>query len=75
MVALGLGYGLANAVAMVFIKRRVPLPKRTAGSGPAGPRISIDWSVATTRAFLVGFVVLLLTSLGNFNPTLWIPCE
>lgn len=69
MVSLGIGYGVLNAVALLFIKRRVPVPRRTAHA----PRIKVDWSVTRTPAFVVGFFVLLLTSLGNFNPTLWIP--
>lgn len=72
MIALGVGYGLSNAIALLFIKRRVPIPKR---ASKHAPRMNIDWSVAKTRGFWCGFFVLLLTSLGNFNPTLWIPCK
>lgn len=69
MVALGIGYGVLNAVALVFIKKRLPIPRRTA----QGPRTKIDWGVFKTPAFVLGCGVLLFTSLGNFNPTLWIP--
>lgn len=72
MVSLGLGFGILNAVALFFVKRRVPLPAR--GTPHAAPA-KFDWGVTKTKAFWLGLAVLLLTSLGNFNPTLWIPCE
>lgn len=72
MVALGIGYGVLNAIALVFIKRRIPIPSRS--SAPV-LRPKIDWAVARSPAFFLGCMVLLLTSLGNFNPTLWIPSE
>lgn len=72
MISLGLGFGVINAVALFFIKRRVPLPQRTHGT-QRHPRVAIDYKVAYTWAFWCGMSVLLLTSLGNFNPTLWIP--
>lgn len=99
MLALGIAFGASNLVAMLFIKRRVPLPPRsrrlrdklrvskasrsarlhdghsgrhTAG-GIRGALRSADFGIARTWAFWCGLLVLLLTSMGNFNPTLWIP--
>jgi hypothetical protein len=73
MVSLGLAFFLMNAVALMFIKRRVPLPAK--GATHALPRANFDWGVLKTSAFWLGMAALLLTSLGNFNPTLWIPSE
>ncbi|KAL1408095.1 hypothetical protein Q8F55_004898 [Vanrija albida] len=71
MVAVGIGFATLNAVALLFVKRRLPLPPRVPGQ--RRPRPQIDWGVAKTWPFWCGFFVLLLTSMGNFNPTLWIP--
>jgi len=71
MLAVGLGFGVLNGSALFFIKRRIPIPRATPEHSPV---IKVDWSVALTRAFWLGLGVLFLTSLGNFNPTLWIPC-
>lgn len=70
MIAVGLGWGVLNGTALFFIKRRVPLPRVRPEHAP---RVKIDWSLVFTTAFWCGTSVLLLTSLGNFNPTLWIP--
>lgn len=74
MIALGIGFGVLNAVSLMFIKRRVPIPKRgtTRGSSYA---TGIDWKIVWTWKMWCGLTILLLTSLGNFNPTLWIPSE
>ncbi|TXT04255.1 hypothetical protein VHUM_04253 [Vanrija humicola] len=71
MIAVGVAYGAINAAALVFIRRRIPLPSRAEAVGPARRRI--DWAVARTWAFWSGVLVLFLSSLGNFNPTLWMP--
>lgn len=70
MVSLGLAFLIMNAIALLFIKRRVPLPAKGATHAP---RAQFDWSVTKTKAFWLGLGILLMTSLGNFNPTLWIP--
>jgi hypothetical protein len=69
MISMGIGFFAVNAVSLVFIRRRIPLT-RAIGHGP-----KVEWRFLKTWAFWCGFVVLLLTSLGNFNPTLWIPSE
>lgn len=98
MLALGIAFGVSNLVAMVFIKRRVPLPPRSGrlrdklrGLRPGRPnrrlhdghsgrhtgglrgKWNVDLGITRTWAFWCGLLVLLLTSMGNFNPTLWIP--
>jgi len=70
MVSLGLGFFAINAMSLLFIRRRIPLSR---ARGPAGPKV--EWRVVKTWAFWCGFIVLLLTSMGNFNPTLWIPSK
>lgn len=67
MVSLGLGFFAINAACLVFIRRRIPLAPEM-GRAP-----KLNYRIFTTWAFWCGFVVLLLTSMGNFNPTLWIP--
>lgn len=67
MVSFGIGFFAINAVSLLFIRRRVPLA-RAVGNSP-----KVDFRVVKTWAFWCGFIVLLLTSLGNFTPTLWIP--
>jgi hypothetical protein len=69
MVSFGLGFFAVNAASLVFIRPRIPLSREV------GRRPSLNWRIFKTWAFWCGFVVLLLTSLGNFNPTLWIPSE
>ncbi|KAL1409531.1 hypothetical protein Q8F55_003515 [Vanrija albida] len=71
MVSAGIFYGAVNAAALLFIRRRIPLAPRV-GSAPR-PRPRIDWAVARTWALWSGVLVLFLSSLGNFNPTLWMP--
>ncbi len=73
MISLGLGFLVLNGTALMFIKRRVPLALGNEES--ARRRIRIDWSFAGRRTFAVGCLVILGTGLGNFVPSLWLPCE
>jgi len=68
MLSLGVGFFAVNSVSLIAIRRRIPLAPVSAHR-----RARIEWRHLLTWAFACGFLVLLLTSLGNFNPTLWIP--
>lgn len=70
MVSLGIAFFALNAVSLVFIRRRIPLAPAVAHRRP-----KVEWRALSSGAFACGFLVLLLSSLGNFNPTLWIPSE
>lgn len=73
MISVGVAYFVLNAIGLLFVRRRIPLPARRGAVRPARQRI--DWQVARSWAFWSGFLVLFLSSLGNFNPTLWMPSE
>ncbi|ORX39564.1 major facilitator superfamily domain-containing protein [Kockovaella imperatae] len=71
MVSIGIGYGLILSAALVFVKRRVPLGRVVR---PEERRsTTMDWRCLKTRTMLFSLVVILLTSLANFVPSLWIP--
>lgn len=70
MIALGLGFAVVNGVSLMYIRRRIPLPPANVYRRP-----KVHWQHLASWAFVCGFSVMLLTSLGNFNPTLWIPSE
>jgi MFS family permease len=68
MISFGVGYAALNAVSLIFIRRRVPL-----GGSVVRRRPKVEWRHLATWTFVCGFLVILLSSLGNFTPTLWIP--
>jgi MFS family permease len=70
MISFGVGYAALNAVSLIFIRRRVPL-----GGSVVRRRPKVEWRHLATWTFVCGFLVILLSSLGNFTPTLWIPSE
>lgn len=71
MVSIAVAFAVLNAVAMPFIKRRVPLPR---GAG-ARVRPKINWAFLRSRAPWVACVCTTIISLANFIPLLWLPCE
>ncbi|WVQ99021.1 hypothetical protein IAU59_006153 [Kwoniella sp. CBS 9459] len=72
MIALGVGYGITGSIALIPIKRRVPLARYDfSGSGRQRPKV--DWSFLKRKSMAIGTAVILLTSLGNFIPSLWLP--
>ena len=73
MLALGATFGIVNSIALLYIKRRVPLISRTLEEGRRPTRIDVDF--LKTRAMMVGMSIILFTSMGNFIPTLWVPCR
>ncbi|WVQ93949.1 hypothetical protein IAU59_001027 [Kwoniella sp. CBS 9459] len=86
MITLGIGYAILGSIALIPIKRRIPLSRYEldGGAGAAGSNVNgqgderrravkMNWSFLKNRAFVLGVSTILLTSLGNFIPTLWIP--
>lgn len=70
MLSFAVGYTAVNAVSLVFIRRRVPL-----GGSVVRRRPKVEWRNLATWTFACGFLVIFLSSLGNFTPTLWIPSK
>lgn len=68
MISLGIGFFAINAASLVFIRRRIPLAPAVSHRRP-----KIAWSHLRSWVFACGFTTLLLSSMGNFTPTLWIP--
>ena len=73
MLALGIGFALINGLALVWVKRRIPLPSRGIEEDRRPTRM--DTSCLKTRQMAIGVAVITLTSLGNFVPSVWMPCE
>ncbi|KAJ9098597.1 hypothetical protein QFC21_004243 [Naganishia friedmannii] len=79
MISLGLGFFCVGAIAIIPIKPRVPTgrarsgeePLSTSGRSHSVPKI--DWSFLRRNTFYAFGGSILLSSLGNFLPTVWIP--
>jgi MFS family permease len=76
MVSLGLGYGIIGSLALLPIKRRVPLPRRrgsevVGNEGLRRPRASLRFM--KDRLVWIGLGIIMVSSLGNFIPSLWLP--
>ncbi|TYJ55128.1 hypothetical protein B9479_004165 [Cryptococcus floricola] len=72
MCSLGVAYAVLGSIALIFINRRVPI-SRHANGGPERRRQGLDWSFMKSKVFFLGVATILLTSLGNFVPSLWLP--
>ncbi|KAL8287384.1 hypothetical protein RQP46_003836 [Phenoliferia psychrophenolica] len=72
MISLGIGYGAIGMAAMMFIKPRVPLPLK--GSHSEGRHAhKLDTSFLRHSPLYAFSACILLTSLGNFIPSVWVP--
>lgn len=73
MYALGGMFGGANAIAMCFVKRRIPLPsRRSFGTKPAAwPKL--DYSFLRNRAVYIMGGWVLFSAMASFLPSLWMP--
>lgn len=69
--AQGIGYGLIGLVALAFIKPRIPVPKY--GSADAKIARKIDPVFLKRSTFYAFTGTILISSLGNFIPSVWIP--
>ncbi|WRT70597.1 uncharacterized protein IL334_007595 [Kwoniella shivajii] len=85
MISLGLGYAITGNIALLAIKRRIPLSRydqniSSSSSSSSEPnsrmrrrRPRIDWSFVRRSPLYLGFLTIGLTSMGNFIPSLWLP--
>ncbi|EJT46537.1 transporter [Trichosporon asahii var. asahii CBS 2479] len=72
MVSLAIAYLIIIATCLCFTKRRVPLPTYVTGGRRKRTRPPVDWSFLRRRATWVGFAFMMVHSLANFIPLLWI---
>ena len=76
MISLGLALIIIGHICLIFIKRRIPLPKndhsqqRTRRAGP-----KVDWTFLKRPVMISGVITILITSLGSFVPVVWLPSE
>ncbi|KAJ9113108.1 hypothetical protein QFC20_001996 [Naganishia adeliensis] len=79
MISLGLGFFAIGAVAIIPVKPRVPTGRPRTAQGAlepserSHPRPKANWSFLRRNTFYAFGGSILLTSLGNFLPTVWIP--
>lgn len=71
---LGLIYELGCGVAVIPIRRRIPLAMRKVEKVAEGTE-KMDWGFLRSKAMIQGCVIVLITGMGIFIPTLWIPSE
>lgn len=72
MVSLSIAFLLFIGTCLCFTRRRVPLPTYVAGGRRKRTRAPVDWSFLRRRATWVGFAFMMVHSLANFLPLLWI---
>lgn len=79
MISLGLSFLLLNSLALIFVKRRIPITTRPFSLSRSRSRSRVharpktDWSFWRHRSIWIGTAIILSTSMGNFLPSLWIP--
>ena len=62
-----------GAVAVFFIRERIPVAKRAPGSSQSAPKRAIPTSFLKSSPFWAFTGAVLLTSLGNFIPSIYLP--
>ena len=72
MVGLGIVLIIVGNLCLIFVKRRVPIQGHERGQRrmPA-----INWTFLQRRTFWSAVMTVLITSLGNFIPSLWLPSK
>lgn len=73
MISLGLSFALLNGIALIFVRRRIPLGRVGSGRKLRRAKPKVDWSFLRSRGIWIAIAVILCTSMGNFIPSLWIP--
>lgn len=72
MISLGVGYAILGTISFIPVNRRVPVSRHDfVGPGRKRP---IHLTFLKSMPAIVGPLIILLVSLGNFIPTLWLPC-
>nr|ODN85941.1 monocarboxylic acid transporter [Cryptococcus depauperatus CBS 7841] len=72
MISLGIGIGILGSVALIPIRRRIPL-SRYDHMQSGRRRRTLNWQLLKSTTMFIGVMTILLTSLGNFVPSLWLP--
>lgn len=75
MLSLAISFFLITIAAMPFAKRRIPLVQKQVGEQKRHQRQKLDWGFMRTPAPWIAFTFMTITSLSNFLPLLWLPCE
>ncbi|AFR95822.1 monocarboxylic acid transporter [Cryptococcus neoformans C23] len=71
MISLGVGYAILGTISLIPVNRRVPVSRHDfVGPGRKRP---IHLAFLKSMPAIVGPLIILLVSLGNFIPTLWLP--
>ncbi|KAJ9122473.1 hypothetical protein QFC22_001900 [Naganishia vaughanmartiniae] len=79
MISLGLGFFAIGAIAIIPVKPRVPIGRARSDldalstTSRSHLRPKVDWSFLRRNTFYAFGGSILLSSLGNFLPTVWIP--
>ncbi|WVQ82074.1 hypothetical protein IAT38_004202 [Cryptococcus sp. DSM 104549] len=73
MVSLGVGYAILGSIALIPIRRRIPLGRHDYGASEGRRARRIDVRSLMSLPLAVGITTILVMSLGNFIPSLWIP--
>lgn len=72
LVSVAIGFALLGGVSLVWIRPRIPIPKDSRERAQAR-RIDTGFLKKSTFYAFVGST--LFSSLGNFIPSVWIPCR
>jgi len=70
VLSLAIGYGVIGSIALFFVRERIPVPKRLRNAPPA-PRRKIPTTFLKRNTFYCFTGTILLTSLGNFLPSIF----
>ncbi|WVQ75329.1 hypothetical protein IAR50_004946 [Cryptococcus sp. DSM 104548] len=71
MIILGSGFGFFGLLCLLPVQRRVPITKTPVQFNDRKPKA--DWSFLKSGLLMVSLSIILLTSMGNFIPSLWLP--
>lgn len=72
LVSMGIGYAIIGSIALIPVNRRVPI-SRYHFEEP-GRRKQISFSFLKRSVAFTGSLIILFVSMGNFIPTVWLPC-
>lgn len=72
LVSMGIGYAILGSIALIPVNRRVPL-SRYYFTEP-GRKKQFNFSFLKSSVALTGSLIILFVSMGNFIPTVWLPC-
>ncbi|ODN74842.1 hypothetical protein L202_07148 [Cryptococcus amylolentus CBS 6039] len=73
MIITGSVFGVVGTICLCFIRRRVPIASRYQPDSERRRENTPDWSFLKSFLLIISLATILLTSLGNFIPSLWIP--